>query len=149
MSVSRNQSAERIAINTLLKNPKFKELTAKEKNTLFVAYARKNKVVHKRAFDLIRISAKIDFSSEASIMENIENITFIEVKSTKMSKDVNFSGQFFGLTMRVMIMGQTYKNNYQFIFVDITNGNTLEMDLKKLYSRMKIDLVGHCTLDKK
>ena len=149
MSTSRNQSAERIAINTLLKNPKFKELTAKEKNTLFVAYARKNKVVHKRAFDLIRISAKIDFSSEASIMENIENITFIEVKSTKMSKDVNFSGQFFGLTMREMIMGQTYKNNYQFIFVDITNGNTLEMDLKKLYSRMKMDLVGHCTLDKK
>ena len=149
MSASRNQSAERIAINTLLKNPKFKELTAKEKNTLFVAYARKNKVVHKRAFDLIRISAKIDFSSEASIMENIENITFIEVKSTKMSKDVNFSGQFFGLTMREMIMGQTYKNNYQFIFVDVTNGNTLEMDLKKLYSRMKIDLVGHCTLDKK
>ena len=149
MSVSRNQSAERIAINTLLKNPKFKELTAKEKNTLFVAYARKNKVVHKRAFDLIRISAKIDFSSEASIMENIENITFIEVKSTKMSKDVNFSGQFFGLTMREMIMGQTYKNNYQFIFVDVTNGNTLEMDLKELYSRMKIDLVGHCTLDKK
>ena len=149
MSASRNQSAERIAINTLLKNPKFKELTAKEKNTLFVAYARKNKVVHKRAFDLIRISAKIDFSSEASIMENIENITFIEVKSTKMSKDVNFSGQFFGLTMREMIMGQTYKNNYQFIFVDVINGNTLEMDLKKLYSRMKIDLVGHCTLDKK
>ena len=149
MSASRNQSAERIAINTLLKNPKFKELTAKEKNTLFVAYARKNKVVHKRAFDLIRISAKIDFSSEASIMENIENITFIEVKSTKMSKDVNFSGQFFGLTMREMIMGQTYKNNYQFIFVDVTNGNRLEMDLKKLYSRMKIDLVGHCTLDKK
>ena len=149
MSVSRNQSAERIAINTLLKNPKFKELTAKEKNTLFVAYARKNKVVHKRAFDLIRISAKIDFSSEVSIMENIENITFVEVKSTKMSKDVNFSGQFFGLTMREMIMGQTYKNNYQFIFVDIINGNTLEMDLKKLYSRMKMDLVGHCTLDKK
>ena len=149
MSASRNQSAERIAINTLLKNPKFKELTAKEKNTLFVAYARKNKVVHKRAFDLIRISAKIDFSSEASIMENIENITFIEVKSTKMSKDVNFSGQFFGLTMREMIMGQTYKNKYQFIFVDVINGNTLEMDLKKLYSRMKIDLVGHCTLDKK
>ena len=149
MSTSRNQSAERIAINTLLKNPKFKELTAKEKNTLFVAYARKNKVVHKRAFDLIRISAKIDFSSEASIMENIENITFIEVKSTKMSKDVNFSGQFFGLTMREMIMGQTYKNKYQFIFVDVTSENTLEMDLKKLYSRMKIDLVGHCTLDKK
>ena len=149
MSTSRNQSAERIAINTLLKNPKFKELTAKEKNTLFVAYARKNKVVHKRAFDLIRISAKIDFSSEASIMENIENITFIEVKSTKMSKDVNFSGQFFGLTMREMIMGQTYKNKYQFIFVDVTSENTLEMDLKKLYSRMKMDLVGHCTLDKK
>ena len=46
-------------------------------------------------------------------------------------------------------MGQTYKNNYQFIFVDVINGNTLEMDLKKLYSRMKIDLVGHWTLDKK
>ena len=82
-------------------------------------------------------------------MENIENITFIEVKSTKTSKDANFSGQFFGLTMREMIMGQTYKNKYQFIFVDVINGNTLEMDLKKLYSRMKIDLVGHCTLDKK
>ena len=149
MSASRNQSAERIAINTLLKNPKFKELTAKEKNTLFVAYARKNKVVHKRAFDLIRISAKIDFSSESSIMKNIENITFIEVKATKNAKDAKFSGQFFGLTMREMIMGQTYKNKYQFIFVDVTSENTLEMDLKKLYSRMKMDLVGHCTLDKK
>ena len=142
-------STEKDAINILLRNQKFKELTAEEKNTLLVAYARKKKVVHKKAFDLIRIPNKIDFSSESSIMKNIENITFIEVKSTKMSKDVNFSGQFFGLTMREMIMGQTYKNKYQFIFVDVTSENTLEMDLKKLYSRMKMDLVGHCTLDKK
>ena len=142
-------STEKDAINILLRNQKFKELTAEEKNTLLVAYARKKKVVHKKAFDLIRISAKIDFSSESSIMKNIENITFIEVKATKNAKDAKFSGQFFGLTMREMIMGQTYKNKYRFIFVDVTSENTLEMDLKKLYSRMKIDLVGHCTLDKK
>ena len=142
-------STEKDAINILLRNPKFKELTAEEKNTLLVAYARKKKVVHKKAFDLIRISGKIDFSSESSIMKNIENITFIEVKATKNAKDAKFSGQFFGLTMREMIMGQTYKNKYRFIFVDVTSENTLEMDLKKLYSRMKIDLVGHCTLDKK
>ena len=142
-------STEKDAINILLRNPKFKELTAEEKNTLLVAYARKKKVVHKKAFDLIRISGKIDFSSESSIMKNIENITFIEVKATKNAKDAKFSGQFFGLTMREMIMGQTYKNKYQFIFVDVTSENTLEMDLKKLYSRMKMDLVGHCTLDKK
>ena len=142
-------STEKDAINILLRNPKFKELTAEEKNTLLVAYARKKKVVHKKAFDLIRISGKIDFSSESSIMKNIKNITFIEVKATKNAKDAKFSGQFFGLTMREMIMGQTYKNKYQFIFVDVTSENTLEMDLKKLYSRMKIDLVGHCTLDKK
>ena len=142
-------STEKDAINILLRNQKFKELTAEEKNTLLVAYARKKKVVHKKAFDLIRISGKIDFSSESSIMKNIENITFIEVKATKNAKDAKFSGQFFGLTMREMIMGQTYKNKYQFIFVDVTSENTLEMDLKKLYSRMKMDLVGHCTLDKK
>ncbi len=142
-------STEKDAINILLRNPKFKELTAEEKNTLLVAYARKKKVVHKKTFDLIRIPNKIDFSSESSIMKNIENITFIEVKATKNAKDAKFSGQFFGLTMREMIMGQTYKNKYRFIFVDVTSENTLEMDLKKLYSRMKIDLVGHCTLDKK
>ena len=76
-------STEKDAINILLRNQKFKELTAEEKNTLLVAYARKKKVVHKKAFDLIRVSGKIDFSSESSIMKNIENITFIEVKCHK------------------------------------------------------------------
>ncbi|SVC35998.1 uncharacterized protein METZ01_LOCUS288852, partial [marine metagenome] len=52
-------STEKDAINILLRNQKFKELTAEEKNTLLVAYARKKKVVHKKAFDLIMVSAKI------------------------------------------------------------------------------------------
>ncbi len=107
MSSSDNISAERQAINMLLKEDGYVELTSTEKKVLVIAYARKNKVIHKKAFDLIKISSNIDFSSEESVMGNIDNITFLEIKSTQSSRDENFSGQFFGLTMREMIMGQT------------------------------------------
>ena len=123
------------------------ELTNQQKKNLVVAFARKGKVVHKRAFDLIRISGKVDFSDENDIMKNLKNITFIELKSTESSKDSKFSGHFFGLTVNQMSMGQTFKDQYRFIFLDIKNNNILEMDLKKLYSRMRMNLVGHCTLD--
>ena len=147
MSTSKSLSKERKAINILLKKPGYMELTNQQKKNLVVAFARKGKVVHKRAFDLIRISGKVDFSDENDIMKNLKNITFIELKSTASSKDSKFSGQFFGLTVNQMSMGQTFKDQYRFIFLDIKNNNILEMDLKKLYSRMRMNLVGHCTLD--
>ena len=147
MSTSKSLSKERKEINILLKKPGYMELTNQQKKNLVVAFARKGKVVHKRAFDLIRISGKVDFSDENDIMKNLKNITFIELKSTESSKDSKFSGHFFGLTVNQMSMGQTFKDQYRFIFLDIKNNNILEMDLKKLYSRMRMNLVGHCTLD--
>ena len=147
MSTPKSLSKERKAINIILKKPGYMELTNQQKKNLVVAFARKGKVVHKRAFDLIRISGKVDFSDENDIMKNLKNITFIELKSTASSKDSKFSGHFFGLTVNQMSMGQTFKDQYRFIFLDIKNNNILEMDLKKLYSRMRMNLVGHCTLD--
>ena len=147
MSTSKSLSKEKKAINILLKKPGYMELTNQQKKNLVVAFARKGKVVHKRAFDLIRISGKVDFSDENDIMKNLKNITFIELKSTASSKDSKFSGQFFGLTVNEMSMGQTHKDQYRFIFLDIKNNNILEMGLKGVYSRMKMNLVGHCTLD--
>ncbi len=147
MSTSKSLSKEKEAINILLKKPGYMVLTKQQKQSLVVAFARKGKIVHKKAFDLIRISGKVDFSDEKDIMKNQKNITFIELKSTDSSKNSKFSGHYFGLTVNQMSMGQTFKDQYRFIFLDIKNNNILEMDLKGVYSRMKMNLVGHCTLD--
>ena len=142
-----HEKTEKKGENILLKKPGYVKLSSKEKDNLLLAFIKKCVPVHKKAFDLVRTTSKINFSDENDIMKNLKNITFIELKSTESSKDSKFSGHFFGLTVNQMSMGQTFKDQYRFIFLDIKNNNILEMDLKKLYSRMRMNLVGHCTLD--
>ena len=73
MSTSKNLSKEKQAINILLKKQGYAVISNNEKKTLHVAFARCGLVIHKRAFDLVRTTKKVNFLDEEDIMK-IDNI---------------------------------------------------------------------------
>ena len=112
-----------------------------EKRNIRIAFAKARplkKPVHSQAYDLIRTKSKIDFSDIHDIERKIEDITFIEVKSTKdKNRDAKFTGHFFGVSVNEMIMAQDHVKQYKFVFVNVIRGYKLEMDLLKFFTRIK------------
>ena len=109
-----------------------------EKKNIMVAFAKRNKPVHSQAYDLIRTKSKIDFSDIHDIERKMEDITFIEVKSTN-AKDGNakFTNHFFGVSVNEIIMAQAYVNQYKFVFVNVKRKYIKEMDLPEFFTRIK------------
>ena len=128
----------------LLRKKEYRELTNSEKNNLILVFAENGKVIHKRAFDLVRIKKEIDFSDKKSIEKNLSSITLIEMKATDRDLDKNFSKYFFGITMRELILAQSFKKQYRFIFVNVNSRYTLELGLPEVFAKIKqFDLVVH------
>ena len=139
------KSTENKAENILLKKEGYVKLSDKEKSNLMLAFMKKGFPVHKKAFDLVRTTSKINFLDEYDITRKIKNITLIEIKSTARSDvDAHFSKYFFGLTIREQMLAQSLKNQYRFIFVHTKTENILELNLSQLFSRIKnYNLVAH------
>mgnify|MGYP001159821986 FL=1 len=148
-------STARIADEILMKKPGYFKLSDKkkknsrpskgyfklfptEKKNIMIAFAKRNKPVHSQAYDLIRTKSKIDFSDIHDIERKIEDITFIEVKSTD-AKDGkrNFANHFFGVSVNEMIMAQGHVKQYKFVFVNVKHKYILEMDLPMFFTRIK------------
>ena len=110
-----------------------------------MAFIKKCVPVHKKAFDLVRTTSKINFSDESDIARKIEDITLIEIKSTSRSNvDAKFSNYFFGLTAREQMLAQALKNQYKFVFIHTKTKNILELSLSELFSRIKyLQQVAH------
>ena len=148
-------STARIADEILMKKPGYFKLSDKkkknsrpskgyfklfptEKKNILVAFAKRNKTVHSQAYDLIRTKSKIDFSDIHDIERKMEDITFIEVKSTN-AKDGNakFTNHFFGVTVEEMRMAQEHIEQYRFVFVNVKHNYKLEMNLHGFFSRIR------------
>ena len=109
-----------------------------ERKNILIAFAKKNKAVHSQAYDLIHTKSEIDFSDIRDIERKIEDITFIEVKSTDdKDRDAKFTGHFFGVSVNEMIMAQGHVKQYKFVFVNVIHGYKLEMDLPMFFTRIK------------
>ena len=121
------------------------KLSSKEKDNLLLAFIKKYVPVHKKAFDLVRTTSKINFSDENDITRKIRDITLIEIKTTSRSNvDAKFSNYFFGLTTREQMLAQALKNQYKFVFIHTKTKNILELSLSELFSRIKyLQQVAH------
>ena len=151
-------STARIADEILMKKPGYFKLSDKkkkssrpskgyfklfptEKRNIRIAFAKARpmkKPVHSQAYDLIHTKSKIDFSDIHDIERKIEDITFIEVKSTDdKDRDAKFTGHFFGVSVNEMIMAQDHIKQYKFVFVNVKHKYILEMDLPMFFTRIK------------
>ena len=121
----------------ILKKRGYQELHGQEKSNLVIAFARKNMVVYGKAFDMIRSTKKIDFSNESDIFDNIDKITIYEVKSTNRKIPKNFSNYFFDLTTAELLVAQSLKDKFKFVFVNTITKSFIELTLTDLYGKAK------------
>jgi hypothetical protein len=136
--MSSQQTAKKAAEYLVQKDSLIRIPTKKQKTNLLIAFAKINKVVYGNAFDAIRLEEDIDLGNIESVVDNIDKITLIEVKSTRRENvDVNFSGHFFGLTTAELLVAQSLGDRYRFIFVNILSGQTLELRLNEIFAKAK------------
>jgi len=140
-------SPQKEAKKILLEKRDFIDLTNSQKKNLLIAFAKKGKAVQKTAFDLVRAPSNVDFSNQNSIEKNLNSITLIEIKSTEGGFDEQFHGYFFGITMTELLLAQSHRKQYRFIFVNVNTKKTMEMDISQVLSRIKnLHLVLHTTI---
>jgi len=124
----------------ILKNKKigFRVLNSTEKKNLALVFTRKNMVIYGNAYDIIHCKKKIDFSNEKDIEEKLDDITVYEIKSTNrkdMKKD--FSGYFFDLTTAELLVAQSLKTRFKFVFVNTVTGDYNELSLNQVFAKSK------------
>jgi hypothetical protein len=132
-----NTTARRAAEILTAKGLGFVVPTAKQKKNLVVAFAKRDMIVYGKAFDIVRLSGQVDLDHLEEIERHLERITLYEIKSTAKEVGVGFEGYFFGLTAAELLVSQSLKSRFKFIFVDTNTGNHIELSLSQMFARAK------------
>lgn len=111
--------------------------SARQKQNLLVAFAKKGKVVYGKAFDILRLSEPVDLDDLEALESSLDKVTVFEIKSTKKKLPADFSGYFFALTAAEVLVAQSLKSQFKFVLVNTATGEHLEMDLNEIFSRAK------------
>jgi hypothetical protein len=134
---SGQKTAKKAATILAAKNIGFVIPSARQKQNLVVAFAKKGKVVYGKAFDTVRISGSVNLDDLADVESNLQRITIFEIKSTRKKLPDDFSNYFFALTAAELLVAQSLKNQFRFVFVNTGTGAHLEMNLNKIFERAK------------
>jgi len=121
-------------------NQGYKEPNKTERINLLIAFAKRNKVVYGKAFDIVKIMSteKIDLENLSEVEKNLEKIIIYEVKSTRKKEiKTQFEKYFFGLTTAELLVAQNLKSHFRFIFVNIYSKETMELTLKQVFEKAK------------
>lgn len=126
----------------LARNEGYHKLTRTSKHNLVVAFARKGKPLYGKAFDIVKCNKSIDLTNEQSIIDNLDDIIICEIKSTKKNMrerniGPDFTNYFFGLTTAELLVAQSLKEQYRFIFVNIDTRAIVEMTLKEVLAKAR------------
>ena len=136
--MSQKQTAKKATNILCNKKLGFRILSGIERTNLAAAFARENKVVYGKAFDLIRCNKIINFEDEKEILNKLDYITVYEVKSTNQKKiQPNFEGYFFDLTTAELLVAQSLGDQYKFVFVNTITEKFMELSIEEVYGRAK------------
>jgi hypothetical protein len=132
-----NATAKRAAAILVDKQIGFMIPTAKQRQNLLIAFVKKNMVVYGRAFDIVKLLGDVDLDDLASVEKNLEKIRIYEIKSTSKKLPSDFSKYFFSISAAEMLVAQSLKGYFKFIFVNIHTEDFLELDLIGIYARAR------------
>jgi hypothetical protein len=111
--------------------------TGKQRQNLPVAFAKRGKVVYGKAFDVVKLSAPVDLAELTEVEKHLEQITVLEIKSTRKKLKADFSGFFFALTAAEVLVAQSLKKQFGFVLVNTGTGEHLEMSLLEIFAGAK------------
>lgn len=90
-----------------------------------------------KAFDVVRLSDSVNLDDLADCERGLGSIRIYEVKSTKKNLPADFRGFFFALTGAEMLVAQSLKEQFGFVFVNTTTGDYLEAKLGDVFARAR------------
>jgi len=134
---SGSATAGKAALLLVEKRLGYKILTAKQKKNIVVAFAKRDKIVYGKAFDVVHLSQPIDLDSLEDVEENLGKILVCEIKSTKKDVSADFRGYFFALTAAEVLVAQSLKTQFRFIFVNTVSGAHMELQLNEVFARAR------------
>jgi hypothetical protein len=134
---STQATAKKAAEILVAKNVGFIIPTAKQRQNLLVAFAKKGKVVYGKAFDVIRITESLDLDDLSTVESHLSEINVFEIKSSKKKLPPDFSGYFFGLTAAEVLVAQSLKKQFKFVLVNTSTCEYLEIGLSEMFARAK------------
>ncbi|HEV7926987.1 MAG TPA: hypothetical protein VGR14_16645 [Verrucomicrobiae bacterium] len=111
--------------------------TARQKKNLVVAFAKKDMIVYGKAFDVLHLKGTIDLDSLDAVESRLDDILVCEIKSTNQELADDFRGYFFALTAAEVLVAQSLKGRFRFIFVNITTGKHLELPLNEVFAKAR------------
>lgn len=112
--------------------------TAAQKKNIMVALAKSGKVVYGRAYDIIKIKGgKFDLSSAEQVEKHVGRLMIYEIKSTTRDIGPNFPQYFFALTTAELLVAQSLKDQFKFVFVNIKREYILELTLQQVFKRSR------------
>lgn len=112
-------------------------LTAKQKKNVVVAFAKRDMVVYGKAFDVVRLAQPVDLDSLEDVEANLSKILVCEIKSTKKDVSADFRGYFFALTAAEVLVAQSLKAQFRFIFVNTVSGAHMELKLNEIFAKAR------------
>jgi hypothetical protein len=134
---SGQSTAKKAAKILVAKNLGFIVPTAKQRQNLLVAFAKRGKVVYGKAFDVVKLSNVVNLDELQNVERELESITVFEIKSSKKKLRADFGGYFFALTGAEVLVAQSLKKQFRFVLVNTETGEHLEMSLAEIFSRAK------------
>ena len=132
-----NATANKAAAILVAKQIGFMLPTAKQRQNLLIAFAKKNMVVYGKAFDIVKLLGDVNLDDLESVEKSLEKIRIYEIKSTKKNLPSDFSKYFFGISGAELLVAQSLRGYFKFIFVNINTGDFLELDLAQIFARAK------------
>jgi hypothetical protein len=137
VSQSGQKTARKAADILVRKGVGFTVPTARQKKNLLVAFAKKGKVVYGRAFDIVRLSGRVNLDDPGDVERKLHKVTIFEIKSTKKRLDPDFSQFFFAITAGEVLVAQSLKKQFRFVLVNTVTKRHQEMDLGEIFARAK------------
>ncbi len=132
-----NTTAKKAASLLVAKDEGFRVPTGKQKQNLLVAFAKKGMVVYGKAFDVVKLLEPVNLDDLAEVERKLEKIQIFEIKSTNKPLRPDFAKYFFALTAAEVLVAQSLKGHFKFIFVNTVTGHHLELDLVQIFSRAR------------
>jgi hypothetical protein len=114
--------------------------TAAQKKKIVIAFAKRGCVVYGKAYDILKIrnGAKIDLNDQESIERGLDSLVLYEIKSTnKKSIGPEFDKYFFALTTAELLVAQSLKRQFQFVFVNVVSRHHKELTLRQVLAKAR------------
>jgi hypothetical protein len=114
--------------------------TAAQKKKIVIAFAKRGCVVYGKAYDIVRIrnGAKVDLEDQESIERGLDALILYEIKSTnKRSIGADFDKYFFALTTAELLVAQSLKEQFRFVFVNVISGQHIELTLRQVLAKAR------------